>query len=271
MSATCSPSQSIVPISCSSADVHDDAADQQHGRPRDLARPRPWCACGDSSDSTAAIESATKPTSKSNASATTTSATMPISVRIGRGRAPAPPRRGGRRAAGDRRAARSRGLLALLALEAPGARSSGSPTRRGAAAARARRTGRTRRRSAAKLKTNDEKNSSVGFPSRSLSSTTPLTIEPKTLIGEKPPAVAPLTTHQAHQHRVDPVADGEPERDRRDDRDRGRDDRARRGQHRGDEEHHPRDRRPRGRRPPAPPRGRASPRCRCSWRSRTGR
>jgi hypothetical protein len=32
------------------------------------------------------------------------------------------------------------------------------------------------------------------LPARSFCSTTPLTIEPKMLIGEKPPAVAPLTT-----------------------------------------------------------------------------
>ena len=44
------------------------------------------------------------------------------------------------------------------------------------------------------LNTNDEMNSSVGLPARSLRSTTPLMIEPKMLIGEKPPAVAPLTT-----------------------------------------------------------------------------
>ena len=44
------------------------------------------------------------------------------------------------------------------------------------------------------LKISDEKNSSVGLPARSLRSTTPLTIEPKIEMGEKPPAVAPLTT-----------------------------------------------------------------------------
>ena len=44
------------------------------------------------------------------------------------------------------------------------------------------------------LNTSDEIHSSVGLPSRLLFSTTPLTIEPKMLIGENPPAVAPLTT-----------------------------------------------------------------------------
>ena len=44
------------------------------------------------------------------------------------------------------------------------------------------------------LKISEEKNSSVGLPARLFCSTTPLTIEPKMLIGEKPPAVAPLTT-----------------------------------------------------------------------------
>ena len=42
------------------------------------------------------------------------------------------------------------------------------------------------------LKMNEEANSSVAFSASALRSTTPLTIEPKTLIGEKPPAVAPL-------------------------------------------------------------------------------
>ena len=45
-----------------------------------------------------------------------------------------------------------------------------------------------------RLKTNELANSSVAFSSRLLRSTTPLTIAPKTLIGEKPPAVAPLIT-----------------------------------------------------------------------------
>ena len=44
------------------------------------------------------------------------------------------------------------------------------------------------------LNTKELKNSSVAFSARSLCSTTPLTIEPKIEIGEKPPAVAPLTT-----------------------------------------------------------------------------
>ena len=48
---------------------------------------------------------------------------------------------------------------------------------------------------------------------------------------------------QAHQHRVDAVLDREPERDRDDDGDGTRDDRAGGGEDRGDEEHHPRDRR----------------------------
>ena len=39
---------------------------------------------------------------------------------------------------------------------------------------------------------NELANSSSAFSSRSLRSTTPLTIEPNTLIGENPPAVAPL-------------------------------------------------------------------------------
>ena len=46
-----------------------------------------------------------------------------------------------------------------------------------------------------KLKTNELANSSIEFSARSSRSTTPLTIEPKTLIGEKPPAVAPLMTN----------------------------------------------------------------------------
>ena len=81
------------------------------------------------------------------------------------------------------------------------------------------------------LKISEERNSSVGLPARSLRSTTPLTIEPKMLIGEKPPAVAPLMT-------IRPISTGlilnlhrEAERDRRDDRHRRRDDRADRGQH----------------------------------------
>ena len=45
-----------------------------------------------------------------------------------------------------------------------------------------------------RVEDSEEKNSSVGLPARLLLSTTPLTIEPKMLIGEKPPAVAPLTT-----------------------------------------------------------------------------
>ena len=48
----------------------------------------------------------------------------------------------------------------------------------------------------ARLKRNDETNSSVAFSASSLRSTTPLTIEPNTLIGEKPPAVAPLMTNR---------------------------------------------------------------------------
>jgi hypothetical protein len=44
------------------------------------------------------------------------------------------------------------------------------------------------------LKTNELANSSSAFSARPSRSTTPLTIEPKTLIGEKPPAVAPLMT-----------------------------------------------------------------------------
>ena len=47
-----------------------------------------------------------------------------------------------------------------------------------------------------RLKTNELRNSSVAFSSRFAFSTTPLTIEPKTLIGEKPPAVAPLMTNR---------------------------------------------------------------------------
>ena len=44
------------------------------------------------------------------------------------------------------------------------------------------------------LKTREARNRKSGLPSRSLRSTTPLVIEPKMLIGEKPPAVAPLMT-----------------------------------------------------------------------------
>jgi hypothetical protein len=44
------------------------------------------------------------------------------------------------------------------------------------------------------LNTNDETNSSIAFSSSPLRSTTPLTMLPNTLIGEKPPALAPLTT-----------------------------------------------------------------------------
>ena len=42
------------------------------------------------------------------------------------------------------------------------------------------------------MNTNDEANSSIAFSASALRSTTPLTMLPKTLIGEKPPAVAPL-------------------------------------------------------------------------------
>ena len=42
---------------------------------------------------------------------------------------------------------------------------------------------------------NELANSSIEFSARSSRSTTPLTIEPNTLIGEKPPAVAPLMTN----------------------------------------------------------------------------
>ena len=42
---------------------------------------------------------------------------------------------------------------------------------------------------------NELANSSIAFSARSSRSTTPLTIEPNTLIGEKPPAVAPLMTN----------------------------------------------------------------------------
>ena len=42
---------------------------------------------------------------------------------------------------------------------------------------------------------NELTNSSIAFSARSSRSTTPLTIEPNTLIGEKPPAVAPLMTN----------------------------------------------------------------------------
>ena len=45
------------------------------------------------------------------------------------------------------------------------------------------------------MKTNELANSSIAFSARFSRSTTPLTIEPKTLIGEKPPAVAPLMTN----------------------------------------------------------------------------
>ena len=45
------------------------------------------------------------------------------------------------------------------------------------------------------MKTNELTNSSIAFSARSSRSTTPLTIEPNTLIGEKPPAVAPLMTN----------------------------------------------------------------------------
>ena len=44
------------------------------------------------------------------------------------------------------------------------------------------------------LNTNDDTNSSIAFSARSSRSTTPLTMLPNTLIGENPPAVAPLTT-----------------------------------------------------------------------------
>ena len=42
------------------------------------------------------------------------------------------------------------------------------------------------------MKTNEDTNSSVAFSASALRSTTPLTMLPNTLIGEKPPAVAPL-------------------------------------------------------------------------------
>ncbi|MCY1214704.1 hypothetical protein D9M72_265300 [compost metagenome] len=56
-------------------------------------------------------------------------------------------------------------------------------------------------------------------------------------------ALRTVDHHQAHQQRVDAVARGEPQRDRRDDCHRCRADRADRGQHRRDHEHDPRDRR----------------------------
>ena len=45
-----------------------------------------------------------------------------------------------------------------------------------------------------KLNTNEETNSSIAFSARSSLSTTVLTMLPNTLIGENPPAVAPLMT-----------------------------------------------------------------------------
>ena len=48
----------------------------------------------------------------------------------------------------------------------------------------------------ARLNRNEDTNSSVAFSASALFSTTPLTIEPNTLIGEKPPAVAPLITNR---------------------------------------------------------------------------
>ena len=45
-----------------------------------------------------------------------------------------------------------------------------------------------------KLNTNEETNSSIAFSARVLALHDPLTMLPNTLIGEKPPAVAPLMT-----------------------------------------------------------------------------
>ena len=59
--------------------------------------------------------------------------------------------------------------------------------------------------------------------------------------GGEAAALRAVDHHHAHEQRVDPVPDGEGQRDRRDDRDRRGRERADRGQQRGDREHDPRD------------------------------
>ena len=149
-------------------------------------------ACGMNSPSTTAIDSATKPTSTSNASATMISVAMPISVRIlsrsssgisSAAVAAEPPAIG--------RLPGRRGLLLLAPLEAgcrlarllPPAQQLFRPPNR-----------KKTMTLSTKLNTNEETNSSIAFSARSSRSTTPLTMLPNTLIGENPPAVAPLIT-----------------------------------------------------------------------------
>ena len=161
----------------------------------------PLRAFGESSISTAAMLKETNPTSTSNASATTISETMPTSVRI--------------------LSRSSSGTASAVALTAPPAIGFGpAPAFSSSRTLRWKRPlltsssstsspGSTRwpislrppnRKNATKhssrLKTNELANSSIEFSARSSRSTTPLTIEPNTLIGEKPPAVAPLMTNR---------------------------------------------------------------------------
>ena len=93
------------------------------------------------------------------------------------------------------------------------------------------------------LKISEEKNSSVGLPARSLLLDDAVDDRAEDADRREAAGGRAVDDHQAHQDRVDLVADGEAERDRRDDRHRRGDDRADRGQHRGDREHHPRDQR----------------------------
>ena len=138
IAATCSPSQSIVPSVLQQADVGDDAADQQHGRPGDLGH-RVLGRRGEISDSTSRDRRARRTRRRRRTpSATTISATCRSASAPCRGRAAAPPARPppspSRRPSAARRSPR---LLLDAALEAAGRL--GDLDARGASA-RARRT-----------------------------------------------------------------------------------------------------------------------------------
>src|SRR5215217_3748921 len=79
MVATCSPSQSIDP-SVSSRLTYMTMPQISSTVGHATFDTASLVACGDTSESTSAIDSATKPTSTSNASATPISTTMPIKV-----------------------------------------------------------------------------------------------------------------------------------------------------------------------------------------------
>jgi hypothetical protein len=191
---------------------------------------------------TAAIVSATNPTSTSNASATTISATIPISVRtLSRSScgipsasavAVEPPAIGARSSDSARSFWRRSKRRVRSASSSPAAASAGSP---------------------AEQEEHDDRQQQVEHERaeeqqrRVLGQVVVLddAVDDRAEHADRREAAGrgAVDHAQPHQHGIDAVLDREAERDRRDDRDGARDDRAGGGQHRGDEEHHPRDRR----------------------------